>query len=222
MKNGIVGLALLMFWLPHLSASPNPGAIRIVNLGDRAITAFTLVGFEFRDVGTDRGTGVALTPAFGSDATKYELYWRLDDGSVHGETVDLADHLPQDADNDPVVIGIHDDRLSVTWSKEHPQWIQHRRVGDPRIHPPPSVPRLIGCQGELLDHPLAKAAWKEQARWRLAAEPGTDVDMYRCELDWYIPRSDRLWDEPDEQTGRQLRAQWQAEIEAYRKTKQRE
>ncbi|MBB6094031.1 hypothetical protein HNQ60_002912 [Povalibacter uvarum] len=200
-----------------LQAAPNPGEIRIVNLGSRSVSAFTLVGYPFRDVGLDRRPGEVLTPAFGTDSTTLELYWKLDDGTVHGQELELSDHIPPDSDNDPIVVGIHDDGLSVTWAKVDPLWIKYSRTGNPGIYPPPTVPYYLGCHGRLLEHPLAKEAWSGNAQELLDRDSSALVDEHRCSLGWYIPRSNRTRSEPDEQTARRLRAEWQAQIEAYKK-----
>jgi hypothetical protein len=217
MKNKLGCLILLVLVESSLFAAPNPGAIKIVNLGNKTINAFTLAGFGFRDVGLDHRPGEMLTPAFGSDDTEYELYWRLEDGSVHGETIVLAEYLPHDADNDPVVIGIHDDHLSLTWAKEDPSWTRYRRVGNPQIYPRPTVPHYAGCDGPLLEHPATKAAWRARMNELRDRNPDVTADESRCVLDWYIVPSDRAWQEPDEQTGSQLHAQWLAQIELYKK-----
>lgn len=208
---------MLMLLCSCLRAAPNPGEIRIVNLGSRTITAFNIVGYPFRDVGLDRHPGDVLTPAFGTDSTSLEIYWRLDDGTVHGQEIELSDHIPPDSDNDPIVVGIHDDSLSVTWAKVDPSWIQYSRIGNPKIYPVPEVPYYLGCHGRLLEHPLAKEAWSRNAKELFDRDSSALADEHRCTLDWYIPRSDRPWLDPDEQTGRRLRVEWQAQIEAYKK-----
>lgn len=216
MTKGFVCLCALLA-VAHVGASPSPSSIRVVNLGEKAIDAFKVTGFGFRDVGINRRPGHVLTPAFGGSAATYELYWRLEDGSVHGETVDLAAHLPQDAVGGSVVIGIHDDYLSVTWSQVHHAWINYRRIGNPQIYPQPAVPYYIGCNGPLLDNPLTMEAWKSRAREVLARDASALPEENRCALDWYIVPSNGVWQEPDEQTTRKLRDIWRAQIEQYKK-----
>jgi len=206
-------VAVLVLFGTSLSASPDAGAIRVVNLGTRTITAFNLVGFGFRDVGLDRRPGDVLTPAFASDVTKYELFWRLDDGSVHGETVELAEHLPPDAYSAPVVIGIHDDTLSVTWAERDPRWSRPNLDGK---WEPVTGPGFTRCEGPLLTHPLATAAWGVRAREMTSKNPSINPAEHHCSLDWYIPYSNRQREQVDEQTEALLRAEWHAEIEAFK------
>lgn len=204
------------------SAEPDPGAIRVINLGTQMIEAFSIVGLQFHgEVGLERYPGDPLTPAFGTDAVSYEMYWRLQDGTVHGDTVDLSRELPASADNDSVVISIHDDHLAVTWSHRHPLWSEYSRAGDPRIVPRPNVPYYSGCSGPLLEHPIGKKAWSEAA-YRVQVNL-TDPEQIerrlargKCALDWYIPISDRQREQVDADTVKHLRNEWHADIDRYK------
>lgn len=217
-------LACSFLWmLPSspLFAAPNPGVIRIVNLSSKTINAFALTGFGFRQVGLECRPGEQLAPAFGGDESRYELYWRLEDGSVHGETLVLAKHLPSDLDNDPIVIGLHDDHVSVTWAKEDPSWKKYRQVGNPRIYARPTVPQYTECEGPLLEHTITKAAWYAAATQANGVLAASALDDKRCVLSWYIVRSSRPRKEFDEVARREMRESWQSQIRSYRERRGR-
>ena len=221
MKRALASLVVWqLIWSPVLAA-PNPGVIKIVNLGTGNITAFTLSGFDFTSADIDFRPGEQLTPAFGSDDSRYELYWRLEDGSVHGQTLVLARYLPRDLDNDPVVIGVHDDHVSVTWAKEDPSWKKYGRVGDPRVYARPTVPQYTECEGPLLEHPVTRAAWYANATQATGLFTASALDDNRCVLSWYIVRSTRPRKEFDEAVRREKRDSWESQIRSYRERRGR-
>ena len=197
-----------------------PVSVRVMNLSDRTIMAFTIVGLPFRDVSVDARTTEVLTPAFGDGQMTYDIYWRFADGEMHGANIDLREHLPAEFRGD-VFITIHDSRLAVSWSNIDPAWIEYSRVGDPKIVPRPSVPYYGDCRGELLQDPVAALAWEETARAvraRMTADQWpNELTRSRCALDWYIGgrHGDRT---PEMNAGDtpEARAQWHRDIEAYK------
>lgn len=198
-----------------------PGAIRVLNLSSQSITAFSITALPFRMIGLDARPGEPLTPKFGDGQMQYEIYWRLEQGEVHGATVDFQRDLPASFDGN-VVISIHDDRVAVSWSNVDPTWIEYSRVGDPKKVPRPSTPHYAGCAGAVLQNQLTANAWKKAAdrvreRAADAGEAELKIEDNRCNLDWYIPRAaERQRVELDEETEGRLRKEWLAEIEAYR------
>jgi hypothetical protein len=199
-----------------------PVATRVINLGLKSITAFSIIGLPFRDVGLDARPGDTLTPAFSTQGQMdYDVYWQLDDASVHSAHVDLRDELPKTFYGD-VVISLHDDRLAVSWSNVNAAWVEYRRVGDPRRVAMPEIPLYDGCNGVILDHAITRKAWDTTAKnVRMRFDPasvGTELLQARCNLDWYIPSAaaGRHRVELDEVVEQRLRDQWRASIDNYR------
>ena len=215
-------LCFLGWPISSLAQQRPPAAIRVLNLGSQSINAFSILGFPFRTVGFDARPGESLTPSFGDGQMDYELYWRLQDRTVHGAVIDLRKELPATFHGD-VLITIHDDRAAVSWSNLDPAWIEYRRVGDPKKVPMPIVPLYLGCSGPVLSNPLTLQAWNESAeRTRARVDPGRfDEETLRgaCMLEWYVPRhAARNREELDEATTVRLRAEWQLAIEKYKAT----
>lgn len=211
-------IAMLLFLVCHSAGcaaeQEGPGAIVVVNLGSQPIQSFTVIGFGFRDVHLDRQPGETLTPSFSSDATTYELYWQLADGSVFGKTIDLSAQPRYDN----VVISIHDDHLELTTARVSNEWHEYRRVGNPSVVPRPEVPYYAGCQGPLLSHPIGQAAWLDRAQARRT--DAADIESrFRCALDWYIPVSvsPRTNETLDDVMISQFRLEWKQEVEEFRK-----
>ncbi|MGH8175587.1 MAG: hypothetical protein ACREV5_04925 [Steroidobacter sp.] len=198
-----------------------PSALKVVNLGTQTIVAFSITGMPFRDVGLDAQPGDALTPAFGDGQMTYEMYWRLQDGRVHGAAIDLREELPKEFHGD-VLITTHDDHVQVAWFNVDPSWVLYSRVGDPNEVPMPNAPYYIGCEGSALSHPLAVAAWTESAKEARERSASDQIERRlqrgRCTLDWYVPRPlpGRQRMRVDEDQARALRQHWRADIEEYR------
>ena len=123
-----VAISVLLVISPCIAEPHQPIATRIVNLGSQNIIAFSIVGVPFRDVGLEAQPGDPLTPEFGIEGKMdYQIYWRLQDDSVHGAHVDLRAELPSTFYGD-VAISIHDNRLSVSWFNMNPAWIEYGRA----------------------------------------------------------------------------------------------
>lgn len=195
---------------------------RIINLGTATIDAYYLSVLPFRMVGLDVQPGETLTPGYYDGRLKFELYWRLQSGDVHGMVVDLVSVLPSTFDGD-VVVSIHDDYVEVSWAKIAEEWVQYRNVGNPRKFAHPASQYFERCSGVLLEHLLTTAAWEQRARklrstTHIPEEAETKIEGNRCNLEWYLPEPPpgRMRAELDEKTAERLRAEWLAQVEAYK------
>ncbi len=198
-----------------------PIALRVINLGSQPITAFTIVGLPFRDVGLDVRPGEVLTPEFGDGAMDYEIYWRFRDGSVHAASIDLRTQLPARF-HGYVFISLHHGAAAVTWSNIDPAWVEYRRRRRPSEAP--RVPLYESCSGPLLSDPTALRAWRESAeriRRRIEANPArAETQLAECDLERYVPDAPgRVRVEPAGAVAERLRLEWQAEIENLRKVR---
>lgn len=216
--------ALLLGWSVLAFAEQHPPVtMRVLNLSSQPITAFSIVGMPFRNIGLDVRPGETLTPAFGNGQMKYEIYWRLQDRTVHGAALDLRNELPPSFYGD-VLISIHEDRVAVSWSNIDPAWIEYRRAGNPQKVAKPTVPLYQGCSGEVLTDSIALKAWSEAAertRRRIDASR-IEQEMLRgtCMLDWYVASPpDRGRQTMNEETSLQLREEWKQEIENYKSSR---
>lgn len=204
------------------TAEPRPPiALRVINLGSQSITAFTIVGLPFRDVGLEVRPGEVLTPAFADGAMDYELYWRFQDGSVHTATLDLRAQLPASF-HGYAFISLHDDTAAVTWSNMDPAWVEYRSLRQPWKARAPQVPLYASCSGPLLSDATALKAWRESAervRRQIEMNPGrSETQRAQCDLERYVPdATGRVRVEPEEAEAGRLRRQWHAEIEKLRR-----
>ena len=193
-----------------------PSAIKVVNLGRLSITAFMLEGFPFTGVGLDRPSGASLTPFFQSNSRTYEFYWRLSDDSLHGAILDLGDRLPKQIDGGIVVISIHDKHAEVTWAQVDSDWHRYQETGDPKKFAAPKVPYFTACEGPLLEHPLATAAWAIAMQKQRNGNLNANLDRYRCDLELYIPKLQRARESLSDLDAARLQAQFSSEIEDYK------